>query len=158
MSLLIDLGDVSTDTAAEPILRGFPVASVSDAGSSNVLSQQPSRPAADKETYICTCPGCIRRFETPELLQKPRREGHRRANAPPHRCMQMNPSTGKPCGTVFSRPYDLTRHENTSHNPRKPNMRCDLCTEDKTFSRADALTRHYRVCHPDVESPGKDRN
>ncbi|CAJ2508724.1 Uu.00g137500.m01.CDS01 [Anthostomella pinea] len=84
MSLLIDLDDVGTDTEAEPILRGFPVASVSDAGSSNVLSQQPSRPAADKETYICTYPGCIRRFETPELLQKHRREGHRQANAPPH--------------------------------------------------------------------------
>ncbi|KAH8765609.1 hypothetical protein F5883DRAFT_645406 [Diaporthe sp. PMI_573] len=33
-------------------------------------------------------------------------------------------------------------------------VRCDVCTEDKTFSRADALTRHHRVCHPDVEFPG----
>ena len=41
--------------------------------------------------------------------------------------------------------------------PRKQNLvRCDLCT-DVTFSRADALTRHYRVCHPDVAFQGKQR-
>ena len=77
--------------------------------------------------------------------------------AGPHRCDRINPSTGKPCGTIFSRPYDLTRHEDTIHNARKLKVRCDLCTEEKTFSRADALTRHYRVCHPDVELPGKHR-
>jgi uncharacterized Zn-finger protein len=79
------------------------------------------------------------------------------SQAGPHRCDRINPSTGKPCNTVFSRPYDLTRHEDTIHNARKQKVRCDLCTEEKTFSRADALTRHYRVCHPDVELPGKHR-
>ena len=48
-------------------------------------------------------------------------------------------------------------YEDTIHNARKQKVRCDLCTEEKTFSRADALTRHYRVCHPDVEFPGKHR-
>ncbi len=38
---------------------------------------------------------------------------------------------------------------------RKQKVRCNLCTEEKTFSSADALTRHYRVCHPDTEFPGK---
>ncbi|KAK4139188.1 uncharacterized protein C8A04DRAFT_40915 [Dichotomopilus funicola] len=76
--------------------------------------------------------------------------------ADPHRCDHINPSTGKPCNTVFSRPYDLTRHENTIHNVRK--VRCNLCTDDKTLSRADALTRHCRVYHPDVELPGKQRS
>ncbi|PHH81112.1 hypothetical protein CDD80_2097 [Ophiocordyceps camponoti-rufipedis] len=74
--------------------------------------------------------------------------------AGPHRCDRINPSTGKSCNTVFSRPYDLTRHEDTIHNARKQKVRCDLCAEEKTFSRADALTRHYRVCHPDVDLPG----
>lgn len=32
-------------------------------------------------------------------------------------------------------------------------VRCDLCTEVKTFSRRDALTRHKRVVHPDVNFP-----
>lgn len=77
--------------------------------------------------------------------------------AGPHRCDRLNPSTGKPCNAVFSRPYDLTRHEGTIHNPNKQKVRCDLCTDDKTFSRADALTRHYKVCHPDIEFPGKHR-
>lgn len=144
---------------------------------------------AESGTYTCTYHGCTLRFETPALLQKHKREGHRQAHglntarrsditvsttasspvsagmtssflnsqAGPHKCERINPGTGKPCNTIFSRPYDLTRHEDTIHNARKQKVRCDLCTDDKTFSRADALTRHYRVCHPDVEFPGKHR-
>ncbi|KYK56713.1 26S proteasome regulatory subunit-like protein [Drechmeria coniospora] len=127
-------------------------------------------------TYTCTYHGCALRFETPSLLQKHKREGHRQiqglisprevpgmvttlhnTQAGPHRCDRINPCTGKPCSTLFSRPYDLTRHEDTIHNLRKQKVRCDLCKEDKTFSRADALTRHYRVCHPDIELFGKRR-
>jgi len=142
---------------------------------------RPAGTGADGGTYTCTYHGCTQRFETPALLQKHKREGHRQAHglngtrraevgggpvspggvvdsqAGPHRCDRINPQTGKPCNTVFSRPYDLTRHEDTIHNARKQKVRCNLCTEDKTFSRADALTRHYRVCHPDVEFPGKHR-
>lgn len=140
--------------------------------------QRPADTRADGGTYTCTYHGCTLRFETPALLQKHKREGHRQAHglngprrpestgmtstllntqAGPHRCDRINPSTGKPCSTVFSRPYDLTRHEDTIHNARKQKVRCDLCTDEKTFSRADALTRHYRVCHPDIEFPGKQR-
>jgi len=141
--------------------------------------QRPSATSADGGTYTCTYHGCTMRFETPALLQKHKREGHRQAHglggarraesvgagmgtlfnsqAGPHRCDRINPSTGKPCNTIFSRPYDLTRHEDTIHNARKQKVRCDLCTDEKTFSRADALTRHYRVCHPDVEFQGKHR-
>ena len=81
-----------------------------------------------------------------------------RNNAPgPHKCVRINPSTGKPCNTVFSRSYDLTRHEDTIHNNRKTKVRCQLCTEEKTFSRNDALTRHMKVVHPDVDFPGRNR-
>ncbi|KAI1178147.1 hypothetical protein F4777DRAFT_127335 [Nemania sp. FL0916] len=155
-------------------------ASNTDGGSSNDGPvQRPERTAADGGTYTCTYHGCALRFETPALLQKHKREGHRQANAfnhlrdsangrfpesvvansqaGPHKCDRINPSTGKPCNTVFSRPYDLTRHEDTIHNARKQKVRCDLCTEEKTFSRADALTRHYRVCHPEADLPGKHR-
>jgi hypothetical protein len=76
----------------------------------------------------------------------------------PHRCDRINPSTNKPCATIFSRPYDLTRHEDTIHNGRKQKVRCHVCVgEEKTFSRADALTRHFRVVHPELEVPGKHR-
>ncbi|OLN92165.1 Transcriptional regulator RPN4 [Colletotrichum chlorophyti] len=147
--------------------------------SNNVPMTKPAGAAADGGTYTCTYHGCTMRFETPALLQKHKREGHRQtqgitgprrgdggnstadsllnSQAGPHRCDRINPSTGKPCHTVFSRPYDLTRHEDTIHNARKQKVRCNLCTEEKTFSRADALTRHYRVCHPDVEFQGKHR-
>ena len=74
-----------------------------------------------------------------------------------HKCERINPSTGKPCNTAFSRSYDLTRHEDTIHNNRKQKVRCHLCTEEKTFSRNDALTRHMRVVHPDVDFPGKNK-
>lgn len=81
----------------------------------------------------------------------------RNSQAGPHKCDRINPSTGKPCNTIFSRPYDLTRHEDTIHNARKQKVRCHLCTEEKTFSRNDALTRHMRVVHPEVDFPGKTR-
>ncbi|CAF3514326.1 unnamed protein product [Fusarium graminearum] len=147
-------------------------------GSRNATpATRPTNTAADGGTYTCTYHGCTLRFDTPAQLQKHKREGHRQTQtmgparpreigmtsalvntqAGPHRCDRINPSTGKPCSTVFSRPYDLTRHEDTIHNARKQKVRCDLCTEEKTFSRADALTRHYRVCHPDMELPGKHR-
>ncbi|KAI9155299.1 Transcriptional regulator RPN4 [Paramyrothecium foliicola] len=150
-----------------------------DSGSTTpVVRQRPAGTGAEGGTYTCTYHGCTLRFETPALLQKHKREGHRQtqglgaprphelvgmtssvlnSQAGPHRCDRINPGTGKPCNTVFSRPYDLTRHEDTIHNARKQKVRCNLCTEEKTFSRADALTRHYRVCHPDVELPGKHR-
>lgn len=79
----------------------------------------------------------------------------RNSQAGPHKCTRINPSTGKPCNTIFSRPYDLTRHEDTIHNGRKQKVRCPYCREEKTFSRNDALTRHMRVVHPDVENFGK---
>jgi hypothetical protein len=127
---------------------------------------KPASSAADSGTYTCTYHGCTLRFETPQKLQKHKREGHRSANpattsaamtsaallernsqAGPHKCERINPTTGKPCNTIFSRPYDLTRHEDTIHNARKQKVRCALCVEDKTFSRNDALTRHMVRLH-----------
>ena len=135
--------------------------------------QRPDDTSSDAGTYTCTYHGCHQRFDTPAQLQKHKREGHRQVSpnatptaqsialrnsqAGPHKCERTNPSTGKPCNSIFSRPYDLTRHEDTIHNARKQKVRCHLCTEEKTFSRNDALTRHMRVVHPDVDWPGKTR-
>jgi len=135
--------------------------------------QRPEDTSSDAGTYTCTYHGCVQRFETPAQLQKHKREGHRQisptsmpnaqsialrnSQAGPHKCERINPSTGKPCNSIFSRPYDLTRHEDTIHNARKQKVRCHLCSEEKTFSRNDALTRHMRVVHPDVDWPGKSR-
>lgn len=148
--------------------------------------QRPANTMADSGTYSCTYHGCTMRFATAIKLQKHKREGHRQSTphtpqsatatgitspgggsdasvanrnsqAGPHRCDRINPSTGKPCNSIFSRPYDLTRHEDTIHNARKQKVRCQLCTEEKTFSRNDALTRHMRVVHPEVDFPGKSK-
>ena len=146
---------------------------------------RPANTMADSGTYTCPYHGCTQRFATPTKLQKHKREGHRQSTpqttpqgsianvaspngstsnlanrnsqAGPHRCDRINPSTNKPCNSVFSRPYDLTRHEDTIHNARKQKVRCQLCTEEKTFSRNDALTRHMRVVHPEVDFPGKSK-
>ena len=82
--------------------------------------------------------------------------GHH-GQAGPHRCDRTNPSTGRPCGTDFSRPYDLTRHEDTIHNARKVKARCQHCADEKTFSRRDALTRHMRVVHPEINFGARAR-
>lgn len=133
--------------------------------------QRPTNVTSDAGTYSCTYHGCPERFESPAKLQKHKREGHRQqesagptasalsknSQAGPHRCDRINPITGKPCHSIFSRPYDLTRHEDTIHNARKMKVRCHLCTEEKTFSRNDALTRHMRVVHPDVDWVGKQK-
>ena len=156
----------------------------SQSGSSHG-TPRPANTTADTGTYSCTYRGCSLRFQTPQKLQKHKREFHRQSTpqtnsslsgrgspgsssnnvsssaasrnsqAGPHRCDRINPSTGKPCNSIFSRPYDLTRHEDTIHNARKQKVRCSLCTEEKTFSRNDALTRHMRVVHPEVDFPGK---
>ncbi|KAF2759766.1 hypothetical protein EJ05DRAFT_498968 [Pseudovirgaria hyperparasitica] len=155
--------------------------SASEAGLDNSFEdvRRPENVNADRGTYSCTYQNCSQRFETPRELQKHKREGHRQnvthgspgvgshlssaelmernSQAGPHICKRTNPSTGKPCNTEFSRPYDLTRHEDTIHNIRKQKVRCALCIEEKTFSRNDALTRHMRVVHPEVDFPGKHR-
>ena len=141
------------------------------------IIQRPIDTSSDAGTYSCTYHGCAQRFDSPAKLQKHKREGHRQVSpnshhnsasstgspnlalrnsqAGPHKCDRLNPQTGKPCNSIFSRPYDLTRHEDTIHNNRKMKVRCHLCTEEKTFSRNDALTRHMRVVHPDVDWVGK---
>ncbi|RVD85203.1 uncharacterized protein DFL_003532 [Arthrobotrys flagrans] len=126
---------------------------------------RPLDTSANTGTYTCTFSGCGQRFTTSTKLQKHRREAHRKsvpsgnsvssaaaiacrnAQPGPHRCMRVNLSTGKPCNTVFSRPYDLTRHEDTIHNTAKAKVRCEICDDDKFFSRSDALVRHRRVKH-----------
>jgi hypothetical protein len=141
-------------------------------------SPKPSDSSARTGTYSCTYHGCTERFTSPQKLQKHKRDAHRKSTnitpgvgsgmstqelmdrnsqTGPHKCERINPTTGKPCNTIFSRPYDLTRHEDTIHNVRKQKVRCALCQEEKTFSRGDALTRHMRVVHPEVDFPGKHR-
>jgi hypothetical protein len=149
-------------------------------GTSSALTLDSPKPIsnANTGTYSCTYHGCTHRFATPRELQKHKRDVHRTSSnvtpglgsgmstqqlmernsqSGPHRCERINPQTGKPCNSNFSRPYDLTRHEDTIHNNRKLKLRCALCTEEKLFSRNDALTRHLRVVHPEVDFPGKHR-
>ncbi|TGZ78151.1 hypothetical protein EX30DRAFT_168203 [Ascodesmis nigricans] len=120
---------------------------------------RPDDVTANTGAYSCTVHGCSLRFPTASKMSKHRREAHRHGTPSggnltvraqhqgPHECNRINPTTGKPCKTQFSRPYDLTRHEDTIHNIHRQKVRCELCNDDKTFSRADALTRHKKVKH-----------
>ncbi|KAL7276777.1 hypothetical protein RUND412_000201 [Rhizina undulata] len=122
---------------------------------------KPVESNANSGAYTCTVPGCTQRFPTVQKMSKHRKEAHRQTtplnrdgmtglrahHAGPHRCTRINPTTNKPCNTVFSRPYDLTRHEDTIHNTAREKVRCEICNDEKTFSRQDALTRHKKVKH-----------
>ncbi len=57
--------------------------------------------------------------------------------------------------TLLNPPYDPTEHRNTIYIGRKHKVRCNLCTEEKMFSRTNAHIYPHRVCHPDVDSPGQ---
>lgn len=121
--------------------------------------RKPEDTMANDGAYSCTVHGCTMRFPTASKMSKHRREVHRNStpmgrDAPlksllqgPSRCARINPTTGKPCNTIFSRPYDLTRHEDTIHNTARQKVRCEICNDEKTFSRQDALTRHKKVKH-----------
>jgi len=125
---------------------------------------KPEGSRADTGAYTCTAPGCQQRFTSGLKLQKHKHQNHRQStpvgltgmtstlrgnlssrHQGPHRCTMINPQNGKPCNTVFSRPYDLTRHEDTIHNTTREKVRCEICNDEKTFSRQDALTRHKKV-------------
>ena len=133
----------------------------SSAANTNVQEQGNTSTLVNTGGYTCTYHGCTRRFRTQRHLQKHKRHHQKDTSggqAGPHKCERINPTTGEPCNTLFSRPYDLTRHEDTIHNTKKQKVRCAICVEDKKFSRNDALTRHMRVAHPEVDFPGKYRN
>jgi len=129
---------------------------------------KPADTMANDGAYSCTVLGCSLRFSTASKMSKHRREAHRNntplgRDAPiksllqgPSRCERTNPTTGKPCNTIFSRPYDLTRHEDTIHNTARQKVRCEICNDEKTFSRFDALTRHKKVCF--ITSPDTMRS
>ncbi|KAI5287358.1 hypothetical protein KEM54_006049 [Ascosphaera aggregata] len=154
--------------AANPVHQNYTQALL---GINNPPQPSPTYPDDaynDGFVYSCTYHGCKTRLETASQLQRHKRDQHRNnqmygrgdirnTQAGPHRCRRLNPSTGKRCDSVFSRPYDLTRHEDTIHNTRRPKVKCCFCSEEKTFSRNDALTRHMRVVHPDIHWPGKTK-
>jgi len=133
------------------------------------LTSSPLRKPADimanDGAYSCTVHGCTLRFPTASKMSKHRRESHRNntpsgRDAPiksllqgPSRCERFNPATGKLCNTIFSRPYDLTRHEDTIHNTARQKVRCEICDDEKTFSRHDALTRHKKVRSSLMQTP-----
>lgn len=122
---------------------------------------KPTIPKGSSGPYACNVGACTQRFSSAAKLAKHKKDVHKnpsshgmtsghipRSHQPgPHKCTRINPTTGKPCNTIFSRPYDLTRHEDTIHNTNREKARCELCNDDKTFSRADALTRHKKVKH-----------
>jgi hypothetical protein len=65
----------------------------------------------------------------------------------PHKCERMNNATGRTCNATFSRPHDLTRHEDNVHSLKRQKFSCALCTKQKLLSRSDALVRHMRMVH-----------
>lgn len=132
----------------------------------SVSSNPPRTPASRPDnvygargTYTCIF-GCTKRFATPALLQKHRREGHTRPQQAPHApdedisldstnlttkpgsywCEWINSSKGRPCNLLYMWPYDLKSHEHTMHNMMvtEPGRRSRR-SRKKNGKRAEAL-------------------
>ncbi len=76
---------------------------------------------AESEAHTYIHPSCSSRFKTWRQMRRHLQDVHRLElesrkvlhNGGPttkHRCERINPLTGKSCGVVFFRAYDLTRH------------------------------------------------
>ncbi|KAM5438222.1 regulatory particle non-ATPase [Microsporum canis] len=139
----------------------------------SLLTRRSKGATLEADTSSCSYHGRGRGFGERPCPQEDRRQTDHAANktksqsirglsarnsqAGPHRCGIPNPSTGRPCNTIFSRPYDLTRHENTIHNTNKRKIHCHRCGGTKTFSRNDALIRHMRTAHPETNYPPAEK-
>ncbi|KJF60719.1 uncharacterized protein CIMG_13170 [Coccidioides immitis RS] len=117
--------------------------------------REPQDSPSNPNMYGCTYRKCTLRFETPTKLEEHKQLAHHQFTRKPHnyRCNDINLSTGKSCSRSFSRPYDLTRHKATVHDVCKQKAQCLLC--GGTFSRDDALIRHMRMVHSEVNQPDK---
>jgi hypothetical protein len=69
----------------------------------------------------------------------------------PHRCERIDPRTERCCNINFLRRSDLTRHENRIHN--MSGLKCVICPRKRHFNNRDALTRHNRMVHSEIEFP-----
>ncbi|EEB05298.1 transcription factor Rsv2 [Schizosaccharomyces japonicus yFS275] len=79
--------------------------------------------------------------------QKRRRKYKFAKQAGPFRCTLPARNSNEICNTVFSRTYDLVRHQDTVHAKNKAAFKCSICGDQRVFSRHDALVRHMRVKH-----------
>ena len=151
-----DEGSVAASATSGPSILAEPF---SDAGLP--MGSKPASSHTDRGAYSCTYHGCTDRFPDINRLRRHKRDVHSKASGEtqsgPHYCLRKRPGSDQRCNARFSRPYDLTRHEETVHNGEKKTIHCHMCGPSTMFSRADALTRHMRVKHPQVDFPGKDR-
>lgn len=65
------------------------------------------------------------------------------SQAGPHN--YINSLTRRLCNSIYSRSYNLTRHEGTIYNVRKRKVRYQLYTEENMFSQKVALIKYTRV-------------
>ncbi|CAN6609025.1 hypothetical protein TRVA0_004S00562 [Trichomonascus vanleenenianus] len=131
-----DLYDTLPTTHVPPLPQKSVSRPVEQPVSSSFEGRAPSAKSQSEDMFTPAAPG------------RPRKKTSV-SHAGPHRCDLILPSTGKQCNKVFSRPYDLIRHQDTIHAPVRKTFKCDQCGDtSKTFSRMDALARHKRVKHP----------
>jgi rubredoxin len=159
----------SRSTSASTPFSGAPSGDMSESDVSSDSEYDPSTTSARRTSRSSgrsgqlaksfACAECGKRFDKSQPLQVHRRNSHGKGSGPPslnqgkfsntsHRCDWIDPSTGKMCNTVFSRPYDLIRHYETKHSAKRQEFICPHCEDKKSFSRSDALRRHLRVKHP----------
>ena len=142
-----EMNNIKSESSSSPTDETSDTEYVAPRRPTRLSTPRPSTPTTPRP-----CAECDRKFDSQQALLVHRRTRHGDVFSDnikargPHRCHRINPQTGKPCNTVFSRSYDLIRHEGTIHAPEKIMFTCDMCGS-KQFSRHDALVRHKRVKH-----------
>lgn len=95
-------------------------------------SSLPVVPTLQSERVITKAP--VKKQRKPRQVRKPRKakmeSSGKNDKTEEHICLIINPKTGLPCNKRFSRPYDLVRHQNTIHAPRRCFYRCMFCEDD----------------------------
>ncbi|EPY53769.1 transcription factor Rsv2 [Schizosaccharomyces cryophilus OY26] len=129
---------VAEPPQAQPLPRASPSEKKEDYPVAAVSGEKNSIPVDTTPTPSLT---------TSAGTQRKRRKFKFGKQAGPVRCTLPNRTTGETCNTVFSRTYDLIRHQDTIHAKTRPVFRCEICGDQRHFSRHDALVRHLRVKH-----------
>ncbi|KAG7893344.1 hypothetical protein KL905_002923 [Ogataea polymorpha] len=94
----------------------------------SVLSER-RPPVLKSEVQKVPAPS-LRKLKSSRRTVTPPTEEAKEAEEEEHVCYIANPKTGKPCNKKFSRPYDLVRHQNTIHAPKRSFYRCMFCEDD----------------------------
>lgn len=146
-SFSTDMSSINEDERDDnSVVSKLTAASRNTSTSSEISEASSYQPESDDEDFVPHASGTS--SSATARLKKSRDSRKKGPAGGSHKCDLVVASTGQTCGKMFSRPYDLVRHQDTIHAAVRKTFTCEVCPHgSKTFSRMDALSRHMRVKH-----------